>query len=461
MRLTFAWPARPPSSHHHAATIVLMDETDLAQLPPYANIDFKSLAKTDPAFKTLWQKSSGHLDFQDPSTTVTLSKAILKTDFDLSLDVPDDRLCPPIPNRWNYVSWIQSLIDSTSPNYTSTYDPDRLVTGLDIGTGASAIYTMLCLQTRPKWTMCATDIDKKSFDSAIRNLTINGLVTRTKMLQTIPENPLIPFQHLGVGKLDFTVCNPPFFTSLTDMRASLQGEGKSAKPNAICTGAEVEMLCQGGDLGFVSRMVEESLLLREKVTWYTSMLGKLESAKAIITLLKSHGIENRAVGVVEVGTAATKRWVVAWSFGDLRPPQSVARFERIANEFLPFPTEYRIELPEGYDGDAVMVIDRLLSSLDLKWTWDGERMVGVGEAAQVVWNRAYRREHERKKKEAALAGDRDRDTQMHGQDEMKVALAFRVSIDKAQRVVVIEWLKGRDRVIWESFCGMLHRVFKK
>ena len=119
---------------------------DLAQRPPYDTVDFKALTKSDKEFKQLWQRTSGKLDFQDPETAQTLSKAILKVDFGLQLDVPCDRLCPPIPNRWNYVAWLQGLIDSTSPHYSSKYDPNRQVQGLDIGTGAYAIYTLLCLR---------------------------------------------------------------------------------------------------------------------------------------------------------------------------------------------------------------------------------------------------------------------------------------------------------------------------
>ena len=291
---------------------------DLAQRPPYSSVDFRTLAKKDDQFAQIWQKSAGKLDFQDPGTATTLSKAILKADFDLQLDVPDDRLCPPIPNRWNYVAWIQSLLDSTAPNYSSKYDPHRQVTGLDIGTGASAIYAMLCLKSRSNWTMCATDVDKKSFDSAARNLALNDLMTRSKLLQTTHLDPLVPFAALGVDHLDFTICNPPFFASASEMSSSLKGEGKSRKPNAICTGAESEMVCEGGDLGFVTTIVNESLVLREKVQWYSSLLGKLDSAKSVVTLLKKHGVSNWAVGVVDVG-GSTKRWVVAWSFGDLRP----------------------------------------------------------------------------------------------------------------------------------------------
>ena len=291
---------------------------DLAQRPPYDTVDFKGLTKHSEQFKQTWQKCSGKLDFQDSDTVKALSKAILKADFGLQLEVPDDRLCPPIPNRWNYVAWIQNLIDSTSPDYSNKYDPERKVIGLDIGTGASAIYTILCLKARPNWTMCATDIDKKSFDSAARNLALNNLLTRSKLLQTTELNSLIPLVALGLDRLNFTICNPPFFTSPSDMSSSLKGEGKSWKPNAVCTGAEIEMVCPGGDLGFVTTIINESLVLKEQVQWYSSMLGKLDSAKAVVLLLKKHGVTNWAVGIVDTG-GSTKRWLVAWSFGDLRP----------------------------------------------------------------------------------------------------------------------------------------------
>ncbi|KAF1850700.1 uncharacterized protein K460DRAFT_271989 [Cucurbitaria berberidis CBS 394.84] len=426
---------------------------DLAQRPPYDAIDFKALAKNDNDFKAIWQKSAGKLDFQDPNTVKTLSKATLKSDFGLQLEIPDDRLCPPIPNRWNYVAWIQGLIDSTSPDYSNKYDPDRKVVGLDIGTGASAIYTMLCLKSRPNWTMCATDIDKKSFDSAARNLALNNLMTRTKLLQTTELNALIPLAALNTGRLDFTICNPPFFTSQTDMTSSLKGEGKSWRPNAICTGAEVEMVCPGGDLSFVTKMVDESLVLREKVLWYSSMLGKLDSAKAIVTLLKKHRISNWAVGVVDTG-GSTKRWIVAWSFGNLRPRNSIARMEKMANEFLPFPTFYTIQLPPSTDAQTAKdTLNAQLSSLDLTWTWDAEKSTGIGEASQNVWSRAHRRAYERKQKGGVVDMTQD--------EERSVELAFRIKVVDLAREVDIEWLRGADQVLWESFCGLIHRHFKK
>ena len=73
----------------------------------------------------------------------------------------------------------------------------------------------------------------------------------------------------------------------------------------------------GGDLGFVMRMLDESMVLRDRVQWYTSMLGKLSSATALVQALKERGITNWVVTTLQVGNI-TRRWVVGWSFGDRR-----------------------------------------------------------------------------------------------------------------------------------------------
>ena len=95
-------------------------------------------------------------------------------------------------------------------------------------------------------------------------------------------------------------------------------ESKSQPPSSICTGAPVEMITPGGDAGFVLRMIDESLVLREKVKWYSSMLGKLGSVHVVVARLKEVGVGNWAVALLRAGRK-TRRWTVAWSFGDWRP----------------------------------------------------------------------------------------------------------------------------------------------
>jgi 23S rRNA (adenine1618-N6)-methyltransferase len=98
--------------------------------------------------------------------------------------------------------------------------------------------------------------------------------------------------------------------------------------------------------------------------------------------------------------------------------------------------------------------------LDLRWTWDHDASVGIGEARENVWKRAYRREHDKKKKSGAVVEKADTDMAGGEAVEKKVALAFRISINQDEKEVVLEWLGGSDQVLWESFCGMLHRYFK-
>ncbi len=88
--------------------------------------------------------------------------------------------------------------------------------------------------------------------------------------------------------------------------------------NKACTGAEVEMITPGGEVAFVQRMIDESVVLKEEVQWYTSMLGKYDSVATIIERLKEIGIKNWAVTEFVQGTK-TRRWAVAWSWRDLRP----------------------------------------------------------------------------------------------------------------------------------------------
>jgi 23S rRNA (adenine1618-N6)-methyltransferase len=136
------------------------------------------------------------------------------------------------------------------------------------------------------------------------------------------------------------------------------------------------------------------------------------------------------------------------------PPQEMARPEGFAHEYLPFPTQYIINL---FSSSLIVVvknaIDTQLKSLDLRWTGIHKTGVAVGEVSQNVWNRAYRREQQKRLKSGGTETAADQDK--------KVALAFRVSVfEEPEKKIVIDWLRGTDVQLWESFCGMLHRHFR-
>ena len=141
------------------------------------------------------------------------------------------------------------------------------------------------------------------------------------VLDIAAEEKLLPWERLvpagteGTDIVRFVMCNPPFYESQEAMQRTF---AKDSKPSAVCTGADVEMICEGGDAGFALRILEESLALGQKIQWYSCMLGRLESIQVVVTKLKEKGCQNWVIGTLSPGKK-TRRWVIGWSWGDLRP----------------------------------------------------------------------------------------------------------------------------------------------
>ncbi|KAF2222776.1 hypothetical protein BDZ85DRAFT_236500 [Elsinoe ampelina] len=238
------------------------------------------------------------------------------------------------------------------------------------------------------------------------------------------------------------MCNPPFYASGADLLSC--AEGKGAPPSAICTGAETEMICPGGDAGFVLRMVEESRELGERVRWYTSMLGKLGSVYQVVEGIKQAGCGNWVVQVLK-GGRRTRRWVVAWSWGEGRVGMGLVRGEEVPRGLWGWGTEQTVLVKGGME-EVSRRVGEVMGDLDLVWRWEGAD-VGVGEARENVWSRAARRK--RKTGEGSVAKE-------EGGEEQKAALAFRITV--REEGIDVRWLRGRDHVLFESFCGMLKRA---
>lgn len=187
--------------------------------------------------------------------------------------------------------------------------------GIDIGVGSSCIYPLLGCTARPNWKFVGTDIDEKNYNHAVYNATNNELDKRIRLVKTLADDPLFALDKLKIDEADFTMCNPPFFESKQEMMSTFD---KDSGPSTICTGADVEMVTKGGEAVYVSRMVDESKLLGERIEWYTSQLGKAASLPVVIDKLKALGCSNWAVGILNP-YERTRRWVIGWSWGDLRP----------------------------------------------------------------------------------------------------------------------------------------------
>ncbi|PKS05962.1 hypothetical protein jhhlp_007795 [Lomentospora prolificans] len=420
-----------------------------------ADTYYRTLYMSDPDFRQLSREDSdfakvlknGQLDFNDPDSVVQLTKTLLKADFGLTVELPPDRLCPPVPNRHNYILWLKDLLDTTSYQKPQ----DQTVKGLDIGTGASCVYPLLgCAQRN--WTFVATDIDEKSLSYASKNISSNSLTQRVILLHRTATDPLIPTSHL----LAFTMTNPPFYTSQSELEAL--AKKKSRPPHTACTGSASEMVTAGGEVAFVKRIIEESLTLKEQVRWYTAMLGKHSSVEVVVDMLRDRRIDNYAVTEFVQGSK-TRRWAVGWSFGAMRPEDKVCRGmdEPSWHKVLPHPVVHDVFVGKVGEIDLTKLgkgIAELGSSLELiSWEWDEKETSGRGRARQNVWSRAWRR-----KKMRAEKGEEGIDIQTRADENDDVcAIGFKISVvaGRQDAKVVCRWVEGHDHLLLDSLLGFL------
>ncbi|BGP19882.1 hypothetical protein JCM10213v2_008013 [Rhodosporidiobolus nylandii] len=312
---------------------------------PYATPpDFQQLAEAVPAFAPFLRQAAngrGSIDWKADEAVRALASALLQRDFGLKVELPEDRLCPTVPSRLEYVLFVLRLALLTSDARSSSSTP--ALVGLDIGTGASCIYPLLAVRTLAPTAsgafsaspaplrMLATDIDARSLSFAKRNVELNELEERIRLFEVEQAGAIFPKEVVdSVERIDFTMCNPPFYSSDDEMASSLAA--KELEPFAVCTGASNELLTPGGEVAFVSRMVEESVQLRQlgRIRWFTSLLGKFSSISPLAELLKAKKIGNYAVTPLPP-QGQTTRWVIAWNYSTLLP-----------SPFLPPPRNCRL-----------------------------------------------------------------------------------------------------------------------
>ena len=273
-------------------------------------------------------------------------------------------------------------------------------------------------------------------------------------------NPPLP--GTKAYSVDFTICNPPFYSSASELEAC--AKSKSRPPSSACTGADIEMVTPGGEVAFVSRMVDESRHLRYRCQWYTSMLGKASSVEAMVNKLKDAGVDNWAVKDLIQGNK-TKRWAVAWSWSDFRPTEvgiytqrtrtmtdeskAVARStSTFPKSLLPFPPESTWSSPFGSIDQTTQRLNQTMAELGLRWMYKPAISTGLALAAGNVWSRAARRRRE----QGQSVGE--------SSNEQGSILGVKVQViltAKSEVNISIRWVQGRDSVLFESFCGMLKR----
>ncbi|KAJ1931896.1 hypothetical protein FBU59_006555, partial [Linderina macrospora] len=236
-------------------------------LPPH--VDYQLLSVMYPDLTQFLKPNSNTgrlnvLDFGNPDAVRALNKAILKVYFKLDIELPANSLCPSVPNRYGYVKWIA---DTFAPEF----GPEQMV-GLDIGTGASCIYPFLGIRVMQNCQFIGSDINQESLQVASSNIELNKLQSRIQTYLNKSHSVKIPLDEADFPhkKISFCMCNPPFYADKEE-RAKLEAM-KDQAPVLKTDGKDDEFYTEGGELAFLMGLVDESLVLRDRVRWYTTMV---------------------------------------------------------------------------------------------------------------------------------------------------------------------------------------------
>ena len=288
--------------------------------------DFAALVAASPAlgrFVTTNRFGNRSIDFAQPAAVKALNQAILLTQYDIRhWEVPPQYLCPPIPGRADYIHHLADLL-STANGGKIPRGP--MICAFDVGVGASVIYPLIGYREYG-WRFVGSECDPAAMTSAQRIVRANPGLDKFITLRR-QKSPLQLFA--GVVKedehFDVAMSNPPFHASAAEaIKGTRRKWNNLGKPEAAGRGApllnfggqESELWCEGGEVGFISRMITESTQVPGLCLWFTSLVSKEASLPLIVRVLQAAHVRERRVIEMTHGQKRTR--IIAWTFMDER-----------------------------------------------------------------------------------------------------------------------------------------------
>jgi len=251
------------------------------------------------------------IDFSDPEAVKALNTALLKTHYNLEFwNIPQGFLCPPIPGRADYIHYIADLLNENS----SKNPTGKKITVLDIGTGANCIYPIIG-NNEYGWTFIATDITKTAIASAEEIIAKNTKLKNGVKLRLQHNKRFFLTGILNENeKVDITICNPPFHSSLKEAQKANKRKNKNLKlKNDLNFGGQNnELWCEGGELKFIRDMIFESRRFGKSCLWFTTLVSKKENLKSIYKTLNK--VEAKEIKTIEMSQGNKLSRIVCWTF---------------------------------------------------------------------------------------------------------------------------------------------------
>lgn len=281
--------------------------------------DFKLLCAAFPEltpFVAINKYGDESIDFFNPDAVKALNKALLKQYYGIShWDIPKGYLCPPIPGRADYIHYLADVLAAANKDILPTGSNIRV---LDIGTGANCIYPIIGT-SEYGWSFVGSEVDATAVNAA-QGLIENNPALHNKMDVRLQKNP----QHIFKGiiqqgeRFDLILCNPPFHSSAEEAQASSLRKLSNLKQKKINTpvlnfgGQNKELWCEGGEVAFISKMIQESTEFAESCLWFTSLVSKESSLKPLYAELRKAGVP--LVKTLSMGQGNKNSRALAWTF---------------------------------------------------------------------------------------------------------------------------------------------------
>jgi 23S rRNA (adenine1618-N6)-methyltransferase len=298
--------------------------------------DFAQLIKSSPElaeFVVINPYGKESIDFANPTAVRVFNRALLKSYYGVAhWDIPADYLCPPIPGRADYLHFIADLLASSNDGVIPR---GASIRALDIGMGANCVYPLIG-HSDYGWQFLGSEIDPTAVAAATAIVKSNGLSKAISLrLQSNRTHILLDLLRSD-ERFDLSVCNPPFHASIDEAqrgsqrkwRALGKADPKRKLPVLNFGGQSQELWCEGGEIGFVTQLINESKQVSRQVFWFSTLVSKASNLASIQSTLKKAGVVESHV--VEMSQGQKQSRFVAWTFLD-KAQQQAWRLERWAS----------------------------------------------------------------------------------------------------------------------------------
>jgi 23S rRNA (adenine1618-N6)-methyltransferase len=276
-----------------------------------ARYDFPQLIACSAALAA-FVKANEHgddsIDYANPQAVKALNQALLKHAYGLQhWDIPPGHLCPPIPGRSDYIHHLSDLISLRRGSKVRV---------LDIGTGANCIYPLIGA-SEYGWSFVGAEMDPVALRWANKLVAANSSVAG--LIECRLQKSAMKCFHgiIQPGEcFDLTMCNPPFHASAAEAAAGTQRKLRNLglkKAELNFGGKAGELWCEGGELAFIRRMIEESAAFATNCAWFTTLVSKSEHLPRLKTTLRQ--VKAAEVRIIDMAQGQKKSRILAWRFG--------------------------------------------------------------------------------------------------------------------------------------------------